>query len=100
MHQTLIQVLREARELLVRPDNDFTWSSWEDAEAALKEIDGILSRLESGDPPRRGGIEILFLPTGPIQEVSLSSGWGQEFVDLANRFDAAIEQAYGTVSGN
>jgi len=32
---------------------------------------------------------ILFLPTGPIQEVSLSSGWGNELVALADRFDRA-----------
>jgi hypothetical protein len=32
---------------------------------------------------------ILFLPTGPMQEVSLSSGWGDEFVALADRFDRA-----------
>jgi hypothetical protein len=93
--QRLIEVLREAREFLARPDSDFAWSSWEDAPAALREIDGIVSRIESGDMPKRSDIELLFLPTGPIQEVSLSSGWGQEFVELASRFDAAIERAYG-----
>jgi len=33
----------------------------------------------------------LFAPTGPIQEVSLSSGWGQEFLELAERFDKEYE---------
>ena len=36
---------------------------------------------------------VLFLPTGPIQEVSLSSGWGDEFVALADRFDAAAARS-------
>jgi hypothetical protein len=94
-HQRLVEVLQEAREFLARPDNDFAWSSWEDAPAALREIDGIISRIESGDMPKRSDIELLFLPTGPIQEVSVSSGWGQQFVELASRFDAAIERAYG-----
>jgi hypothetical protein len=31
----------------------------------------------------------LFAPTGPIQEVSLSSGWGDMFLELAKRMDAA-----------
>ena len=88
-HQRLVEVLREARQLLSRPDNDFGWSSWEDAAAALGEIDGIIARIESGDMPRR-----LFLPTGPIQEVSVSSGWGREFLDLASRFDRAVAMAY------
>ena len=61
----LLAVMLEARRLIARPENDFTWSSFIDQEAAL------------------------FLPTGPIQEVSLSSGWGDEFVALADRFDLA-----------
>jgi hypothetical protein len=91
-YQPLIEVFSKARELLARPDNDFTWSSWEDAPAALREIDGIVSRLESGVMPGRASMEVLFFPTGPMQEVSLSSGWGEEFIALANRFDAAIAQ--------
>ncbi len=94
-HQPLVEVLREARRLLSRPDNDFAWSSWEDAPAALSEIDGIIVRIESGDMPGRSDIELLFLPTGPIQEVSVSSGWGQEFLHLASRFDRAVGRAYG-----
>lgn len=93
-YQPLIDVLQQARLLLVRPDNDFAWSSWKDAPAALCEIEGIISQLESGIIPKRSDIELLFLPTGPIQEVSLSSGWGQEFIELSNQFDAAIERAY------
>ncbi|PYJ56029.1 MAG: hypothetical protein DME24_23380, partial [Verrucomicrobia bacterium] len=73
-HKKLIAVLREAREFLARPDNDFAWSSWDDAAAALREIDGFISRIEVGDMPERSAIELLFLPTGPIQEVSVSSG--------------------------
>ena len=93
--QKLIEILRETRAFLERRDNDFAWSSWEDAPAALREIDAIVTRIESGDMPQRADIEVLFLPTGPIQEVGLSSGWGQQFVELASRFDSAIEQAYG-----
>ena len=32
---------------------------------------------------------MLFLPTRPVQEVGLSSGWGDEFLELASRFDRA-----------
>lgn len=35
-------------------------------------------------------VAIAFTSTGPMQEVSLSSGWGQEFLALAKRFDAAM----------
>ena len=95
-HQELAQVLQEARKCLARPANDFAWSSWENAEAALGEVDGLISRIESGSLPPISEVTVLFLPTGPIQEVSLSSGWGQEFLRLADRLDAAVARAYGT----
>jgi hypothetical protein len=70
--------------------NDYSWSSWEDQNDALSEIDSIITELENGSFP---DIRILFAPTGPIQEVSLSSGWGDEFLELAYRFDQAYEIA-------
>ena len=90
----LVQVLRDARALLARPDNDFDWSSWLDAEHALREVDGLIGELEGGGLPPRGAIEILFLPTGPMQEVALSSGWGDAFLAVADRYDAAAAAVY------
>jgi hypothetical protein len=50
--------------------------------------------LESGKLPPRGDLSVLFAPTGPIQEVSVSSGWGEAFLELAERFDRAAGRAY------
>lgn len=90
----LANVLREARSLLALPDNDFSWSSWLDASAALAEVDELIATLESGRLPSRLKLSVLFAPTGPIQEVSISSGWGNEFLALAARCDAAVKAAY------
>ncbi|WP_147433135.1 hypothetical protein [Catellatospora citrea] len=84
----LVDLLGEVRAWLARPDNDFSWSSFLDADAALVELDGLttLVRAEGRVP---FALSVLFAPTGPIQEVALSSGWGDEFLTLAARFDAA-----------
>jgi hypothetical protein len=94
--QQLASVLREARSFLARPGNDFAWSPWEDAGAALAEVNRLIAELEAGRFPPRLAVSILFAPTGPIQEVSLSSGWGEEFLELAARCDAAVEAAYNS----
>ena len=86
--QKLITVLREARALLALESNDFSWSSWRDQNQAISEIDSIITSLENGSIPE---IKVLFAPTGPIQEVSLRSGWGNEFIELAERFDKEYE---------
>ncbi len=86
----LISVFEETRELLADPDNDFTWSSWVGREDALREMDGILLSLWCGVLPKSLSKTVLFAPTGPIQEVSVNSGWGKAFLALADRFDQAM----------
>ena len=86
--QKLITVLKEARAFLALEGNDFSWSSWRDQDHAISEIDSIIAALENGSVPEIG---FLFAPTGPIQEVSLSSGWGHEFLELAEQFDKEYE---------
>ena len=85
----LLKVLQETRTLLARPENNFDWSSWENGEAALKEIDPLIASVCNGALPDPKQLALLFAPTGPIQEVSLSSGWGDMFLELARRIDAA-----------
>jgi hypothetical protein len=88
--EKLISVIKETRKYLAREANGFSWSSWNDQQHALAEIDSILADLENGSVP---DLEVLFAPTGPIQEVSVSSGWSGEFLKIAERFD----EAYVTV---
>jgi len=86
----LLDILSEVRTFLARPENDFGWSSWEDAEAALEEVDGLIASLRAGDLPDTLTMHVLFTVAGPIQEVSLNSGWGNRFLELAERFDEAM----------
>ena len=88
----LVEVLRETRAFLARPDNHFDWCHWDIATDALLEFDALVTQIEAGDPSGRHGLDMLFGPTGSIQEVSISSGWGEEFLTLAARFDAAIQK--------
>ena len=93
----LAAVLREAREYVARPDNDFLYSSWEDTADALEEIDEFLSRLARG-PVRTSELGGLFAPTGPMHELAVASGWSAAFSDLVARFDAVRMVARGTWS--
>lgn len=84
----LIRVFEDAKLLLSRSDSSFLYSGWEDAAEANAEMDQVLGHLREGKVAAVSAI--YFLPTGPLQEVSISSGWGDEFVALADRFDAAM----------
>jgi hypothetical protein len=90
----LIDVLQEARAQLARRASDLVWSSWRRPDDAVRALDVAIAMLERDRVPPRGHLEVLFAPTGPIEQVSLSAGWGREFSDLAARFDAAMERVY------
>lgn len=85
----LAGVLGEARALVARPDNDFAWSSWLDAADALAELDAGIAAARAGTADLFT-LGVLFAPTGPMQELALSSGWGDEFLSVAGRFDSVI----------
>ena len=87
--EKLIAVLREVRALLARPGNAFIYSSWDDTAHALREFDQLLIEVQSGHVPAET-LKVLFAPTGSIQEVSVDSGWGCEFLELAAQFDDAL----------
>ncbi|MET7426496.1 hypothetical protein [Dactylosporangium sp. NPDC005555] len=57
-------------------------------DGSVGELDEAVAVVRAGGTPV--GPAILFAPTGPIQEVAISSGWGDAFLELADRFDAAM----------
>lgn len=92
----LAEVLRSTVELLSLPDNDFAWSSWKAKGTAIAEIERVLALVEAGELPERSSVSVLFAPTGPIQEVSVSSGWGEAFLKVAERYDRAEQRLWKT----
>lgn len=88
----LATVLRRIVRLLSRPGTDVLWSGYETAADLRGEVEKYLIKIEAGDlfdDDEFLGLRVLFAPTGPLQETSISSGWAREFLDLAARFDAA-----------
>ncbi|MBA4361660.1 MULTISPECIES: hypothetical protein [Pseudomonas] len=85
--ERLIHILEASIELVSMEENNFDWSSWEDAAAAEAELLGLVNLLKAGTLPERLKVAVLFAVTGPLQEVSLSSGWANTFLRLAGTFD-------------
>jgi hypothetical protein len=87
--ESLVDVLEEAKRFVARSENDFAWSGWNDREEALAQIEMHIAHAKTGDHSKQLDLEVLFAPTGPLQELSLSSGWTDDFLKLAARFDVA-----------
>ena len=86
-------MLRRILELLSRDDADVTWSTCGTPGELRAQRQPIWEKAETGitlDDAQRARLRFLFLPAGPVQETSLSSGWGAELVSLAARLDRAM----------
>lgn len=55
-----------------------------------KSLQRAVVRLEKGKRIDRLQLELLFAPTGDLQETSIDNGWDDEFLELSARFDRAI----------
>lgn len=88
-HFALLGIVHEARRLVALPGNDFAWSSWSSRADARAELDRLIAGLERGEVSERA-LRAIFAPTGPLQELSASSGWGEAMIALARRFEQAI----------
>ena len=93
----LVLLLRATNELIALPDNDFSWSSWGDAITASAEIAGLLLKAESGHITE-ADIAFIYAPTGPLQELSLSSGWAETFLKVAERYDSIAAKLWSRSS--
>ena len=90
--ESLLEIIRETRALLALPDNDLRVVNLGRCSERASRI-GRLHLVHRGwNPLRRLQASILFAPTADIQEVSMSSGWDDEFCRVAKRFDAAFAQ--------
>jgi hypothetical protein len=88
----LIAVLEDTLRALCRPRNDFSLSGWKDQAEARSEVDALVAQLRGGSVSDLLALQLLFSPTGPVQEVSVKSGWGKEFLCLARRFDTELDR--------
>ena len=87
--QSLMNLLDDVRLWVRRPNNNYRWSTWKGPEDALRELDAIEKTIAGGSVPTRA-LKLLFAATGSLQELSVSSGWGNEFLRLATRCDTIL----------
>lgn len=94
----LVELLREVVVLLRRPDTDTAYSRYKNAHEAVAEMETHLHCIEVGDFSKLRDLEILFAPTGTLQDISINSGWGEYFLTLAERFDRYVASLKKTFS--
>ena len=91
--QTVQKQLKRLRELLSQPSTDVLWSTYRTSDEVIEDLMLIEKGIMIKDPKSIDKLLFLLLPTCDLQEISISSGWGNEFLDIAE----ALERALGKI---
>jgi len=88
--EEIIKILYEIRSIVDSNQTDVGWSKYNSVQKVLSEIDTHINKLKNNDLSNLYELEILFGPTGSFQEISISSGWEDKYINISSRFNKAI----------
>ena len=91
INENLIKLLYEIIELVSVQDINMVWSTYDTKEILILELENYIKRLQNNDFSPIEHLISLFLPTGDLQEIAISSGWGEEYLSISKKFDDLIQ---------
>lgn len=72
----------------ITDDSDMVWTRFDAPQQLLQEIDNVFLALQNSITYNSiYQLEMLFGPTASLQEHSITNGWGNEFIILAEKID-------------
>jgi hypothetical protein len=86
MNQEVIDILTKVKDKISN-DSDMVWTHYDSAKELRDELELCTKELRNGDMSSLKKIKALFLPTATLQEHSISNGWSNEYLQLAEKFD-------------
>ena len=78
------------RNLLQYNTTDISWSRYSNIDEILLELATLENDIINMKPYAAEQLCFLLAPTGSLQEISISNGWGVEFCNIADSMENAI----------
>ena len=86
-----LEVLFEKLKSYLIADTDMIFTRYENVKDYTNYLEQLLIKIKTGDIEALNKLKLEFAPTGNLQELSISNGWGKEFLKIAEEFDDVIE---------
>lgn len=83
----LLDVVNEVIAICEASPQHVDWAGYQDQGELLEDLHDHARRLRAGDTSRLSELRVLFLPSGPLQDIAIDSGWHNKYMTLASRFD-------------
>lgn len=82
--------LNRLEKLLLRPETDVSWSNFNCVDEVLNKISALENDINNRKTDSFNELLFLLAPTADLQEISISSGWAEEFLDIAEKIEKQI----------
>jgi len=84
----------ETIKMKITDDTDLRWTNYNSSEELIAEINLNSILFEEKNKAGLEFFQLLFLPTGTLQEISIQNGWSEQYLILAAEFDSIYEKVY------
>ena len=88
----LIALIEIIKDLVKQQGTNLLWTHYDSKEEVIDELERHIMLLQKEDFSKINELILLFAPTSDLQELSISNGWGKQFVEIAEKFDKIIKE--------
>jgi hypothetical protein len=89
--QKIIEVL-DVILATVNSETDVAFTKFNTPQELMADITKDIEKLKLQDHETLAKLCLMFSPTGTYQELSISNGWGDEYLQLAHKFDLCFQK--------
>jgi len=86
----VIEHIFRLKYLLSLPDTDVCWSNYSSADEVISDLEVLEKGIANRNKDAIGKLLYMLGPTASLQEISISSGWGREFLSIAEALETAL----------
>lgn len=86
----IIRLLKIIKDHVSIKGTNVLMSSFNSGKEVVNFIDDHIDLLSKSDISKINDLIVLFLPTSDFQEISISNGWGDKYLEIAKEFDDLI----------
>jgi len=90
----VIEILENLKRIIETKETNIIYSTFDSIEDLIFELDTHIQKLKDEDFSKIDDLILLFAPTSDLQEISISSGWGKQFLDISERFDSVTKDLF------
>ena len=88
----LITLVEKIKDLIKEQGTNVLWTHYSCEEEVIDELERHIMMLHKEDFSIINELILLFSPTSDLQELSISNGWGKQYLEIAEKFDKIINE--------